>query len=161
MSCSSVGGLNFIEKMPQDQFDNTVFWVRATTTIVLTELIIENIIGSTDLWFLITISDSLRGAANKEASENVGRLLSDLIENNPSLAQYAKRSHIIIALSLVDNFIIERGGWGVIREADGTWLFSARTKTLLIAIAAGISDAVAASPDPVIVPTVLLPGIDY
>jgi len=44
------------------------------------------------------------------------------------------------AVSLAEDFILERGGFGVIRLEDGTLMLTERTKRLLLAIADGVAE---------------------
>ena len=149
-SCSSVGGagVEAIEGLTPERYDQVVRYTKIGVSFGLGQLLDRNIIKAEDRWILETVGQTLSDVAEGPASESVGNLLTDAIGRIPAMQEYAQAGYIMAVLAIAENFVLDRGGFGVVEQADGTWALSDRTKGILLALAEGVEEALAAGNTP-------------
>lgn len=142
---SSGGGLEVIENLSEERFDQVARYLKIGVSFGVGQLLDRDIVKASDRWVLETVSTTLRDVADGPASQSVGNLLTDALGRVEEIQEYAKAEYIIAVLAVAENFILDRGGFGVVQQSDGTWALSDRTKALLLALADGIDEALAAN----------------
>jgi hypothetical protein len=140
------GGLTQIEDMSEGQFQTVTSIVNLGTKLGIGQLLSRGVIEGDGREILETVATALKEVAEQPASESVATVLSDALGRIEALQNYANRATILTAVQFAENYILKRGGFGVVQEANGEFSLSDRSKALVLAVADGIEAALLANP---------------
>jgi len=141
IGCTSTGGVSAIEDLSESRFSILTRVVETGTKFGISQLISSGTVDAEGRAVLSDVSTSLRGVVTQPASETVGTIISDTLERIESLQQYSNSSVIMTAVRFAENYILQRGGFGVIETESGTFILSERSQALILVIADGIDAA--------------------
>jgi hypothetical protein len=135
--CVSTGngdGVELIENMDQDRFDNVLGYIETGVRVAATQLLQRTDVSAE---ILTAVANALEDTANKDAVTVVGGILSDVADR--VLTEFNVPGEAIVAgLRLVEDQV----NFGDNLNEDGSFPLSDRTKELINAVAQGIHDGV-------------------
>lgn len=137
-STTTGGGIAIIENMPERTFNNVVHYVHLGIRVGIAQALDRNIIKQEDKPILLIVANTLRDTATRKATETTSNLLTDTVGQISAVKNYANKELLLALLEFAEGYINDRGGFTFIKQSDGSFALSDRTKKLLLAISGAI-----------------------
>lgn len=139
-SCATTGegrGVSTVEKMSPQKFETLVKAVRLIAKEGTEELVEREI---ADRSVLYDVALGLQKVANGTFSEVTTHIITQTLEEIPSLSQFEHKNKIMAFMEFIENRI-ERRGTEFVLLPDGRLALSERSRILLMAVSDGVIEA--------------------